>query len=160
MVKTMGLTERMAMEWLLKQGYDKKDIVFNKKTSSPDFLLPDRKIEVKRPVNGTVFFTHGQLEGLEDDVEVFIMDEKKRAPVAIVPFGTIKKALPYGFFEHGNKRFRVSLLTQTEKLVIRCSTETKKAFRIFIANNDYKSEEEALRALLRQAGFLKEVRGF
>jgi len=43
---------------------------------------------------------------------------------------------------------------KTAKIIIRCTEETKKAFRRYAA--DYESYEEALRSLLARAGALEE----
>jgi len=45
-------------------------------------------------------------------------------------------------------------LRKDQKIVIRCTSETKKAFRRYAA--DYPSYEDAIRALLIAAGFLRE----
>ena len=46
--------------------------------------------------------------------------------------------------------------TKTEVIKIRCSKETKVAFKKFVAESDSRDYEEALRKLLAKAGLLGE----
>mgnify|MGYP001772884413 CR=1 FL=1 len=47
-------------------------------------------------------------------------------------------------------------MRKEEKIIIKCTTETKQAFRRFVVEGDFEDYEEALRALLIKAGALKE----
>lgn len=157
-MKNLTGTKRTAKEWLESQGYE--DVFFNRK-GSPDFLLPDgRKIEVKRLVKNTIYFTKKQIEELDDKVEILIIDEKERKPIATVPFSIVSKALPYGSFEWNGIKYRVFQMVDREKIIIKCSTETKRSFLSYMYSRGYSNMEDALRNLLREAGFLREARAF
>jgi hypothetical protein len=152
----MTATERIVKEWLVSKGYSESDIVFNRK-GSPDFILPDgRRIEVKRPISGCLWFTHKQLSELSDGDEIVIVHESNPNQIFSVKFSEIKGGRTITI---GGKTLKI-VVAMDEKIVIKCSPETRMAFSRFIANNNYKSAEEALRALLKQAGFLREARGF
>jgi hypothetical protein len=148
----MTQAERMAMEWLLKK-YKREDIKYNY-NKNPDFELSDgRKIEVKRPAFGTLFFSKKQWDELDDDVEVMII-ESGPEPIALVPFSRIKALkMAEKPLDCGGNKYRI--LVSTEKtIIIRCTEETWRAFRRYAA--DYQSYEDALRAFLVKAGFLRE----
>jgi hypothetical protein len=150
----MTMTERMAMEWLMKK-YKPEDIKYNY-NKSPDFELSDgRRIEVKRPTFGTLFFPKKQWESLDDHVEVLIMEGDRPEPIAIVPFSKIKRLKLAGKpLELMGRKYRIIVSTE-RKLDIRCSEETFYAFRRYAA--DYRSYEEALKSLLVKAGFMKDA---
>jgi hypothetical protein len=59
----------------------------------------------------------------------------------------------------GDKTFRI-VVPMGERIVIKCSPETRMAFSRFMAINNYRNAEEALRNLLKQAGFLSEISFF
>jgi len=156
-MKNITLTERMVKNWLIRKGYRKEDIIFNRR-SSPDFYLADgRKIEVKRLVGNTIYFTAKQWESLSDDVEVFIMHESSRNPIAIVPFSEIRKAV-----ETGNKvrgKFNVTVLRNGKvSLEIWVAPDLKQKFKEYASH--YKNDEEALKSLLVKVGFMREAPTF
>jgi hypothetical protein len=125
LAKSLTLTERLAKEWLLSQGYREEQIRFNKQ-SSPDFLLSDgRKIEVKRPVKGVIYFSQKQWNALSNDVEVFIMHETSKEPLAIVPFSEVRKSFESGkVLSCKGGKFGINVEPEGEILRIRCSRDT------------------------------------
>jgi len=126
-MKVMTLTERLFKEWLLKNGYTDDDIKYNHK-SSPDFILSDgRRIEVKRPMRGYIYFTRKQWLSLDDDVEIAIVHEDYPEPIAIVPFREFKEAYRTNRkIECGGKVFGITVDMNTTRIIIRCRPETKK----------------------------------
>lgn len=85
----MAQSERFVKEWLEKKGYT--DIRYNNK-GSPDFFVAGRKIEVKRPVFGVITFTDKQLKELDEDTEIFIVEDKTTDPL-IIHFSEILKCI-------------------------------------------------------------------
>jgi hypothetical protein len=152
----MTVTERIVRDWLIRRGYKEHEIVFNRK-GSPDFILPDRRVEVKRPVSGYLWFTPKQLEELADDDEVFVVHEGRPDRVSSVKFSEIRGKRTVTV---GGETLRITVGPVNERIVIRCSPQTKAAFAAFITSYNYRSAEEALRALLEQAGVLKPARVF
>jgi len=151
MGKIMTNAERAVYEWLVK-SYDPSDILWNYK-GSPDFILSDgRTIEVKRSFFGAIYFTSKEWESLNDKTEIFIVDGEK---ILSIPFSEVKKF----YYQKkpvlcGGKKYAIRVGAKTERLIISCSGETKKAFLRFASN--YKSQEEALRELMVKAGVLSE----
>ncbi len=152
-LKVMTKTEMLFKEWLLRNGYPEEGIRYNRK-GSPDFILHDgRKVEVKRPVMGYMYFTRKQWSSLSDDVEVAVMHEDQPEPLAIVPFRKVREAYEKGgILEHGKMRFRV-VVEPADKaiLMIKCTEQTRQAFRLFYVKGGYKNMEEALIDLLKKA---------
>ncbi|MEM2447843.1 MAG: hypothetical protein QXT14_02695 [Candidatus Bathyarchaeia archaeon] len=153
-MKNITLTKRMARDWLIRNGYRKEDIVFNKR-SSPDFILSDgRKIEVKRLAGNTIYFTAKQWESLTDDVEVFIMREDSKTPVAIVPFSEVRRAVESGGKVRGGFNVTVSMSGKV-RLEIWLSPSLRRKFKEYASY--YRDYEEALKSLLIKAGVLREA---
>jgi len=152
--KIMTETERSVYMWLLKK-YKPDEVKYNYR-GSPDFELIDgRRIEVKRIMFGTIFFSKKQWESLDGDVEIIIMGDGSE-PIAIIPFSKIKELKSNGkLLELKDKKCRIVVSAEEERLQIRCSRETYNAFRKYAA--DYKNYEEALRSLLAKAGVLREA---
>jgi len=91
----MNQTERKAYEWILKQGYSKKDIVFRRK-KTPDFVLSDGKAYEAKRLYGksTVWFTPSQLEDITAaNATVLVFSDEADEPVIIIPS---KKLVPNG----------------------------------------------------------------
>ncbi|MEM1868560.1 MAG: hypothetical protein QXY41_05995 [Thermoproteota archaeon] len=150
MVKNITLTKRIVIDWLVRSGYRREDIVFNRR-SSPDFILPDgRKIEVKRLAGSTIYFTPKQWESLTDDVEVVVVKEDMREPVAIVPFSMIRKVAESGIGRIGNLNIIARRPGKTRVIHIWCDEDLYRTFMSYSAN--YKDHAEALRELMVRAG--------
>lgn len=157
MAKNMTITKKIVLEWLVREGYRREDIEFNR-YSSPDFILPDgRRIEVKRVAGNTIYFTRKQWENLDDDVEIALVHESSQEPIAVIPFSEVKKAVESGRRIIG--RFRVLIQPSSRRVVcIRCDEELYKAFVKF--SLDYDSYSEALKDLMIRAGVLKKPPAF
>ncbi|MEM1681055.1 MAG: hypothetical protein QXZ56_07605 [Sulfolobales archaeon] len=152
MVKNITVTKRMVLEWLISRGYRREDIVFNRR-SSPDFILPDgRRIEVKRVAGNAVYFTRKQWECLDDGVEIALVNEGLKEPIAVVPFSEVRRVAESGGRLLG--RFRVIIQPSSSRVIcIRCGEDLYKAFVKF--SLDYDGYSEALRELMVRAGVLK-----
>jgi hypothetical protein len=150
--KVMTSAERSVLEWLMKK-YPGEEIKYNY-NKSPDFVLTDgRKIEVKRPAFGTLYFSKEQWEGLSDDTEIAVVDEKRPEPF-LVKFSKIKSLHSLRKpLECNGKKYIIRVASRS-KLIIECSEETKRTFLRYAV--DYRSHEDALRALLTRAGILHE----
>lgn len=149
-MKTMTLTERLFYEWLLGNGYGKEDIRYNR-YGNPDFILSDgRRIEVKRPIENMLYFTAKQWRELRDSDEVAIVHESKKEPIGFVKFAEIKKAHSEG--KHvvvGGRKYFVFVDERSCTIIIRCTPETRRRFRILMAEKNFRNTGEALRYLLK-----------
>jgi hypothetical protein len=148
MAKHLTITKRMALEFLLRSGYRREDIRFNRR-GSPDFILSDgRRVEVKRPVEGRIYFTAKQWRELDDDVEIFILHEGMEEPVSI-PFREFREAHSRGIYRVRGYPFTV--VEESERVVIRCSPETKRELDLLTIRLGAKSYGELLTRLVEKA---------
>lgn len=88
----MNKTEKIAYEWLEKQG--KKDIVFQGHTS-PDFVDSEGfGYEIKLSRNRAITFSAGQIDKLNafKNVIILVMDAHKLEPIAQIPIADIQGA--------------------------------------------------------------------
>jgi len=154
--KVMTSAVRSVLEWLMKK-YPGEEIKYNY-NKSPDFVLTNgRMIEVKRPSFGTLYFSKEQWEGLSDDTEIAVVDEKRLEPF-LVKFSKVKSLFASKKpLECNGKKYIIRVASRS-KLIIECSEETKRTFLKYAV--DYRSHEDALRALLTKAGVLHEGRVF
>jgi hypothetical protein len=152
MGKVLTDSERKALDWLTKKYGGEIRFNYGK---SPDFTLPDgRKIEVKRVVFNTIYFTAKQWSELSEDTEIMLMGDGPE-PIATVPFSEVKKAYESGKqLKCGGRSFILSVQEKQSTILIRCSEETLKAFKKYAV--DYEDYEAALRSLLARAGALGE----
>jgi hypothetical protein len=147
MVKVMTVTKRMALNWLLK-SYRREDIRFNRR-GSPDFMLSDgRKVEVKRPIGGWIYFTAKQWRQLSDDVEVFIVHEAREEPL-IIPFKEFREAAQKGIFKVRGYPFAIG--EESERVVIRCTPELKRQLDLLMIRLGAKGYDELLIRLVEKA---------
>lgn len=72
-MEKMNQTETQAYNWLLKQGYSEKDIVFRRR-KTPDFICSDgSKFEVKRLYGKSITFGIKQLESIKQTPDIKIL---------------------------------------------------------------------------------------
>lgn len=146
MTKVMTKTERLALSWLLRQGYGEGDVKFNWR-GSPDFLLADgRRVEVKRLYGDTIIFSEKQLGELADEDEVAVFREGDEEPVAVFPFREVKEALRRGGWLRLGDRSLLVRVVGGEMLRIRCGKQTAARFKRLAAR--FGNYEDCLLSLM------------
>jgi hypothetical protein len=151
------LSARLVRDWLLKNGYPREEVRYNK-GGNPDFILHDRKVKAKRPMNGVLYFTRKQWDTLGDDVEVAVVDEDDPKNVDLVPLSKVKRAYyDSKFLQIRGKKIVVKVEPKEHSvLTIKCSPEVANALKKFMAVRGHTSYEDALADLLTREGFLGE----
>lgn len=83
----MNKTEKLAHDWLAKQGYT--NIVFHS-NSTPDFTTDTEPFEVKKLDSHTITFTHKQFGELQrlTGVKILVFNGEAN-PIANIPFAEI-----------------------------------------------------------------------
>lgn len=166
MGKLLTLTKRIVLDYLVKCGYSRDSVVFNR-NSSIDFELPDgRFIVVKRLAGNTIYFTPKQWDNLcqyEDmvgDVEVFVVREGLSEPVAIIPFSEIRRAVETSSGVARCRGFNVVARRPGKSRVLHiwCDEELYRVFKTFASS--YRDYADALRELMVRAGVLKRPHTF
>jgi len=142
-LKYLTKSERIAFE-ILKKSYPEGKIHYNPR-GSPDFILPDKRIDVKRVVASTIYFTRKQWEELEDNDEIWILNGEEVE--AIVPFSEVKKAYESGKGLFCNKKSYRILITE-DVLRINITDELTKRRLLAVCKEMNTTPIEALRRLL------------
>ena len=88
----MNQTERLAYEWLVKEGYT--NIVF-RSNDTPDFLTEQGAFEVKRLYGNSIFLSDGQYEKLANTrAKLLIFLDGNTTPSTVLDIRNVPKKSP------------------------------------------------------------------